>query len=183
MDVGRGGLLGLGPCAVVDVHYPEAGGARTGLVVAGDVRAGRPWQERVTWSDAAAPYEPGEFWRRELPQISAALQAWQEAGGPVPGLVVVDGYVTLDPSGRPGLGWHVHQALGVAVIGIAKTSFATATHAVPVLRGTASRPLLVTAAGVDVEVAAAAVASMAGASRLPDAARRADRLARGAVPE
>jgi deoxyribonuclease V len=93
---------------------------------------------------------------------------------------VVDGYVDLDPDGRPGLGAHVHAAFGgVPVVGVAKTAFGTATHAARVFRGQSTRPLYVTAAGMTIPDAAALVAEMAGRFRVPDALRRVDRLARG----
>jgi deoxyribonuclease V len=67
----------------------------------------------------------------------------------------------------------------MAVIGVAKTAFRSATHAVAVRRGVATRPLYVTAAGLSLEQAAHLVAAMAGPHRLPDALRRVDRLSRG----
>ena len=77
----------------------------------------------------------------------------------------------------PGLGAHAHAEFGVPVIGVAKTVFRTATHAVPVLRGrNASRPLYVTAAGMSRHDAADMVRHMAGHYRLPDRLRRADAL-------
>ena len=50
-------------------------------------------------------------------------------------LLIVDGYADLDPSGRPGLGAWAYAEFGVPVIGVAKTAFRVATHAVPVARG------------------------------------------------
>ncbi len=94
-------------------------------------------------------------------------------------LLIVDGYVDLDPSGRPGLGAYLHREVGIPVIGVAKNPFRTATHAVRVLRGRSTRPLYVTAAGIPVDEAVALVTGMAGAYRSPDAVRRVDRLARG----
>jgi deoxyribonuclease V len=69
----------------------------------------------------------------------------------------------------------------VPVIGVAKTRFATATHAVPVMRGSTGtmNPLFVTAAGLPVAEAGELVRAMAGRYRLPDALRRVDALARG----
>ena len=93
-------------------------------------------------------------------------------------MLVIDGYVDLDPAGRPGLGAHVHEEFGIPVIGVAKTRFASATHAALVLRGDAVRPLYVTAAGLPAADAADLVRAMAGKFRLPDALRRADALAR-----
>lgn len=157
----------------IDVDYPETGGARGALVLAGEPAFRTLLDERVTWLDEVAPYEPGAFYKRELPAVHALLD-------PLPPLelLIVDGYVDLDPAGRPGLGAHVHDELGIPVVGVAKTAFLSATHAVPVLRGGATRPLFVTAAGVPVAEAAALVAAMAGAFRLPDALRRVDALAR-----
>ena len=63
------------------------------------------------------------------------------------------------------------------MIGVAKSRFRTATHAVPVARGSSARPLFVTAAGMARADAADLVRRMAGQHRLPDALRRADTLA------
>ena len=95
---------------------------------------------------------------------------------------MVDGYVDLDPAGRPGLGARVFAEFGVPVIGVAKTAFRTATHAAKVIRGQSSRPLYVTATGMTVADAADLVSGMAGQFRVPDALKRADRLARGLEP-
>ncbi|MGN9908659.1 hypothetical protein ACTMTJ_14040 [Phytohabitans sp. LJ34] len=79
---------------------------------------------------------------------------------------------------RPGLGAHLHAEIRVPVVGVAKTEFRGAGHAIPVHRGGAARPLYVTAAGLSAERAAALVAAMAGPHRMPDALRRVDSLAR-----
>jgi deoxyribonuclease V len=62
---------------------------------------------------------------------------------------------------------------------VAKTPFAAATHAIPVVRGRATRPLYVTAAGIPAADAAVLVRMMSGEFRLPDALRRVDALSRG----
>jgi deoxyribonuclease V len=158
----------------VDVHYPDSGGGRAALVLADDPGFGTLVAEHVTWLETVAPYQPGSFYTRELPAIEAVLAG----AGPLR-LLIVDGYCDLDPDGRPGLGAHVHRACGVAVIGVAKTAFRSATHAVMVHRGQSRQPLYVTAAGLPVDEAVALVAGMAGPHRLPDALRRVDALARG----
>lgn len=61
-------------------------------------------------------------------------------------------------------------------------SWATATHAIAVLRGTSARPLFVTAAGMPRAEAAELVRHMAGRFRVPDVLRRADQLARTTQP-
>jgi deoxyribonuclease V len=160
--------------AAVDVHYPGSGGARAALVLAGDAAFAQVRARKTAFVGHAAPYVPGQFFERELPPLRAVL-----AGVTGIGLLVIDGYVDLDPDGRPGLGAHVHAELGVPVIGVAKTPFAAAVHAVPVLRGHATRPLYVTAAGLPADEAAGLVGQMSGSFRLPDALRLVDALARG----
>ncbi len=158
----------------VDVHYLDNGLARAAMVAAPDPAFSAVAGTRTVTVPAGAPYQPGEFYRRELPPLRAVIPADRPLA-----LIVIDGYVDLDPDGRPGLGAHVHAEFGVPVIGVAKTAFRTATHAARVLRGQSARPLHVTAAGITVADAARMVAEMAGQFRLPDALKLADRLARG----
>jgi len=164
-------------CAAVDVHYLRTGGARAAAVLAADAVFAHVLAERTAVIPEVLPYQPGEFYRRELPPLRAVL-----AGVSGLGLLVVDGYADLDPGGRPGLGAHAHAEFGVPVIGVAKSRFRTATHAVPVVRGSSTRPLFVTAAGMPAADAADLVRRMAGRYRLPDALRRADTLARAGPP-
>jgi deoxyribonuclease V len=119
------------------------------------------------------PYRPGQFYRRELPPLRAVLDDLSGLG-----LLVVGGYADLDPRGRPGPGARAHAEFGIPVIGVAKSRFRTATHAVPVLRGSSRRPLFVTAAEMPAADAADLIRRAAGRYRLPDALRRADTLAR-----
>jgi deoxyribonuclease V len=161
--------------AATDVQYLPTGAARAALVLAGDAAFSHIAAEETALVPEVAPYEPGEFFRRELPPLRAVLASVL----PNVELLIIDGYVDLDPSGKPGLGAHAHKEFGVPVIGVAKTRFATATHAVPVLRGQSAKPLFVTAAGLPLPAAAALVHAMSGKYRLPDALRRADSLARG----
>jgi len=85
--------------------------------------------EKTAVVPEVAAYRPGEFYLRELPPLRAVLRGVGELG-----LLVVDSYADLDPSGRPGLGAHAHAEFGVPVIGVAKSPFPAATHAIPVLR-------------------------------------------------
>jgi deoxyribonuclease V len=163
-------------CAAVDVCYLPSGGARAAVVVAARPDFAAVDAEWTAEVPSAAPYRPGQFFLRELPPLRAVLADAEPLR-----LIVVDGYVDLDPDGRPGLGLHVHHEFAVPVIGVAKTSFRTATHAIPVTRA-GSAPLFVTAAGLPREEAASLVRGMAGRYRLPDALRRVDALARGARP-
>ncbi|MBD7950800.1 endonuclease V [Oerskovia rustica] len=158
----------------VDVHYNEQGGARAALVVCHELTFSKIEAEYAADIHRVAPYIPGALFERELPCIRSVL-----ALGPSLDLLIVDGYATLDPQGRPGLGAHTSCAIGIPVIGVAKSPFRTATHAANVTRGTATRPLYITATGIDISEAARIVASMAGLNRIPDALASVDRLARG----
>jgi deoxyribonuclease V len=138
-----------------------------------------PKDTRVALLTEVAPYEPGAFYRRELPCLRAVLA---QVGAPL-SAIVVDGYVFLSADGRPGLGAHLFEALdrSTPVVGVAKTSFTGAAFAEPVLRGESARPLYVTAAGIDAVVAAGLIRAMHGPHRLPTLLQRVDRLSRDAA--
>lgn len=127
--------------------------------------------------ESVQPYEPGAFFKRELPCLLEVLGRIETELK----LVVVDGYVDLDDAGAPGLGGHLHQSLGgrVAVVGVAKTAYRGGTFAARVVRGGSRRPLFVTARGIERDDAARLVEGMHGEHRIPTLLQRADRLARG----
>ncbi len=164
-------------CAAADVHYLSSGGARAAAVLAGDAAFVDVLAERTAVVPEVLAYRPGELFVRELPPLRAVLDGVRGLR-----LLVIDGYADLDPAGRPGLGAHAHAEFGIPVIGVAKSPFRTATHAMAVLRGNSARPLFVTAAGMPRTDAADLVRHMAGRFRLPDALRRADTLARTGRP-
>jgi deoxyribonuclease V len=172
-----GGRPDRGVCAAVDVHYLSTGEARAAAVLAADPAFAHVLTERTAMVPRVPAYRPGEFYLRELPPLRAVLGDLSGLG-----LLVVDGYADLDPAGRPGLGAYAHAEFGIPVIGVAKSRFRTATHAVPVVRGSSARPSFVTAAGMPAAAAAELVRHMAGRYRLPDAMRRADALARAGSP-
>ena len=154
----------------VDVDYrdKEAVAACVGFVKWTD---DEPAFERVVHvPGAAAAYVPGMFFLRELPCVLAALK------GVSADIVVVDGYVMLT-AGKRGLGGHVHEAIAKPVVGVAKNEFRGAT-AERVVRGGSKKPLFVTAAGIAMKDAAAAVRSMHGPYRIPTLLARADHLCR-----
>jgi deoxyribonuclease V len=172
-----GGRPDFGVCAAVDVHYLSTGGARAAAVLAADAAFAHVLAEHTAVVPRVAPYRPGKFYLRELPPLRAVLQDLTGLG-----LLAADGYADLDPAGRPGLGAHAHAEFGIPVIGVAKSRFRTATHALPVLRGSSARPLFATSAGMRAADAADLVRHMADRYRLPDALRRADTLARTGPP-
>lgn len=161
--------------ACADVDYRSDGSARAALLLFTDWRAASEIGGRIHRVAAVVPYEPGAFARRELPCLLPLLT-------PLAGrleAVVIDGYVTLDAAGRPGLGWALYGALGraVPVVGVAKTAFRGSPHAEAAERG-GTRALYVTAAGLDAREAAAQVRGMAGEYRMPTLLGRVDRAGR-----
>jgi deoxyribonuclease V len=168
----------LSPIALVDVHY-EGEGARAACVIASswsDATAQDEWTVEVA---QVAEYRPGFFFERELPCIVAVL----ERAPTIPGAILVDGYVVLDDRGRPGLGAHLFQHFGerIAVVGVAKRSFAGSDFAQRVVRGSSQNPLFVTALGIPAAEAAQLVREMHGAHRVPTLCARVDQLCRGRV--
>jgi deoxyribonuclease V len=164
--------------AILDAAYtPDAAGV--GCVLAEGWTAPAAVAE-LTRHVPGAPqqYEPGSFYKRELPLLLAMIEGLREK----PDVYVIDGYVWLGPE-KPGLGAHLFERLGsrMPVVGAAKTSFRGDTRPAPVLRGQSLRPLYVTAAGMDTARAAALVAAMHGEHRVPTLLRLADRLARDAA--
>lgn len=125
----------------------------------------------------AAEYQPGEFYRRELPLLLSVLGMLPRK----PDAIVIDGYVWLGVDDRKGLGAHLFDALGqtIPVVGIAKTKFERASYwAAELRRGSGDSPLYLTAAGLPMPDAAAAVRRMHGTHRIPTLVGQADKLAR-----
>ena len=82
-----------------DVDYRQNGSARAAALVFRDWPDAAPLSEWVEHVDGVQPYQPGEFYRRELPCLLAVLENIIAAQG-VPLAVVIDGYVTLPGRGR-----------------------------------------------------------------------------------
>jgi deoxyribonuclease V len=141
-----------------------------------------------TWSDVTptrvstvhvndvAPYEPGAFYKRELPCLLAVLETIFE---PLE-LILVDGFVFLDHDQKYGLGGRLYDALGqkIPVCGVAKTAFQHAP-ALEVWRGESEKPLFVSSIGIEVSQTAACVQVMHGQHRIPTLLKAVDSLARG----
>jgi deoxyribonuclease V len=174
--------------ACVDVHYTE-GTALAGCVLFDAWTDAQPRDQLVASVGPVSPYRSGQFYQRELPPLMAVLE---RVRAPLD-VVIVDGYVWL-AGAKPGLGERLRVALGerVAVVGVAKTEWkggapvdegaSDERRAIPVRRGTSARPLFVTAAGIDVGLAAKLVAQMHGAHRIPTLLKCVDTLVRRDPP-
>ena len=156
----------------LDVHYedPIAWVGAVEFEDWGDDEVGKWLRLQV---DEVEPYEPGEFYKRELPLLLKVLEHFE------PDLIIVDAHVWLEED-RPGLGMHLYEALDetTPVVGVAKNPFRGSEVAQHVIRHDA-KPLYVTAAGISDEDAAAGVIEMFGEFRIPDMLRIVDHVARG----
>ena len=162
--------------ACVDVDYREREAVAACVLFRGWGDAA-PAAEKVERIAAVESYQPGQFYKRELPCLLAVLEPVRDQVE----VVVVDGYVWLDAQQTAGLGGHLYESLGrtIPVIGVAKTRFQSAPAAA-VKRGQSGRPLYVTVAGIDLPVAAVHIQGMHGEHRIPTLLKRADRICREA---
>ena len=133
--------------------------------------------KQVNTIENIAPYEPGQFYKRELPCILSVLKSLETQ----PDIIIVDGYVTLSSEQKPGLGMHLYEALErkIPVIGVAKRSFVDTPEDAGILRGKSENPLYISSAGIDLEQAKAHIKQMHGKNRHPTLLKYVDQLARG----
>jgi deoxyribonuclease V len=160
--------------ACLDVHYEGTSASAAGITFQHWTDSS-PLEEKVIKIPHVEPYQPGQFYLRELPCLLAVLQTL-----PPVQTIIIDGYVWLDANGKPGLGAHLYQALNerIPIIGVAKTPFQGAEGSCELVRGKSGRPLYITAAGIDPLIAAQHIRSMHGQFRIPTLLKRVDQLAR-----
>ncbi len=159
----------------VDVNY-RAGEARVAGVAFESWIDSESLASYSSTVESVNDYEPGSFYRRELPCILKLLSEHHLA----PATILIDGYVYLDGSSSPGLGRYLYDALEhrVMVIGVAKKPFKGIDAVYQVYRGNSSRPLYVTCAGIELSVAKQRIKSMHGSFRIPTMLRKVDQLSR-----
>ena len=166
--------------ACLDVGYSDTA-ALAACVVIDNWRASRPAAQYVAKIYDVKEYQPGEFFRRELPCIQAVLDKLKLP----PKCIVIDGYVWLDQNHNPGLGAHLYETMHckVPVIGVAKNPFKDRDHATELRRGKSDRPLFITAIGIPISQAVVNIRAMHGPHRLPTILKLADQLSRQDPPE
>jgi deoxyribonuclease V len=127
--------------------------------------------------DKVANYEPGLFYKRELPCILSLLEDIDQALE----AIVIDGYVSLGKSKNPGLGMYLYESIGksVPVIGVAKTEFVGTPGECRVFRGKSRSPLYVTTIGMPLSEAKTHIEEMHGKHRIPTLLKRVDEICRG----
>ncbi|MDH3328149.1 MAG: endonuclease V [Desulfobulbaceae bacterium] len=159
----------------VDVHYSETGALAAGVVFE-EIDSCVITGEYIKKISRVSDYSPGHFYKRELPAILELLREVEHGIK----TIIIDGYVWLSTDMRPGLGAHLYTALArkIQVIGVAKNAYKNASMAALLYRGRSRKPLYVTAAGMENELAVHLVKKMHGPHRLPTQLKYVDRLSR-----
>lgn len=158
-----------------DTYYTD-NQAKTVCLAFADWADDKPGEILTEMLDSPAAYEPGAFYKRELPCIVSLLKQIDLNRVSV---IVIDGFVVLDDFGKPGLGGRLYEYLDqkIPVIGVAKTNFAqNVVNKRTVVRGQGSKPLFITALGIDLDTAAGYIKKMHGDFRLPTLLKELDRL-------
>lgn len=162
----------------VDVDYREDKAIAAGLLFQ-NWEDGEPVQELIAEILTVAEYEPGQFYKRELPCVLALLQQLEQ----LPEFIVIDGYVYLDGYQKPGFGKHLYEALAgkSVIIGVAKSRFKDTPAETELFRGGSKRALYVTAVGISAAEAKGFIMCMHGEHRIPTILKRVDQLSKRLV--
>ncbi|WP_367389452.1 endonuclease V [Lewinella sp. LCG006] len=159
----------------IDVHYRDDFAQVAGVLFK-DWTDEEAYKTYTIQTPLAGEYEPGKFYKRELPALLALLR---EVSEPLD-FILVDSYVYLGKD-KPGLGVYLYEVLDVKVpvIGLAKNHFRAAEEVeVRLLRGDSSKALFVTAIGCEATWATDRIKEMAGDYRLPNLVKLADQLSK-----
>nr|WP_269913654.1 endonuclease V [Acinetobacter sp. HY1485] len=108
-----------------------------------NVESQKPVQIYTKIIDDIALYEPGAFYKRELPCILSLFETILEPST----TVVVDGYVHLGADQKDGLGMYLYKQVHLPVIGVEKNYFKETPKECELYRGTSQKPIYVTAVG------------------------------------
>lgn len=162
----------------LDVQYYETY-AVTGYVLFRGAADTSPVRTGQVITREIQPYEPGAFYKRELPCLLNALHAITE---PVQ-LLIIDANVWLSDE-KMGLGGILYESLqkSIPVIGVSKTKYTGETEKIfPVYRGDSQNPLYVSAIGTDPGLAVQLIKDMAGPYRIPTLIKLADTICRSSL--
>lgn len=161
--------------AAFDVYY-YADKAKAVGIVFDHWTAQTPTDILVEYITPIADYEPGAFYKRELPCLLALTNQLELSTLQA---IIIDGYVVLDDTGKFGLGAYLYETLQqqIPVIGVAKTKFLQNTqHVREVFRGQSINPLYISSIGIDINQAAQNIQNMFGNYRIPTLLKHLDTL-------
>lgn len=165
----------------VDIHF-EAQGAWAAAVAFDAWDAAEPTRTFTSRISHVEKPVRGELDLRELPCILALLREHGLQTELIE-LILINGFVHLDGLETPGMGAHLHHALGAAcaVVGVSKTALPGTTAQFEVSREEEARPLIVSCIGIDLGAAKARLRTMHGRKRVPTLLKLVARLAKGAA--
>lgn len=149
----------------IDVYYSPPTAKAVGVLFDWDDT--HPKDIIIETLKEVADYEPGAFYKRELPALRAVLNRVDLAQIEA---VVIDGHIYVDNNGTFGLGGRLWEALNraVPVIGVAKTPFFANKETVcAVYRGESKNPLYVSTVGYPLAAAIEHIRNMKGEHRIP----------------
>lgn len=150
----------------IDVYYYDNKAKAVGILF-------KNWEQEVpdqiitSFITDVAEYQPGSFYKRELPCI---LDLLKQVDLSEIEAIIIDGFVYLDNQEKPGLGKYLYDSLNgkLPVIGVAKTPFFQNEKLVKeVLRGESIKPLYITSVGISLDESAENVKNMHGKYRFP----------------
>src|SRR5689334_10568559 len=104
--------------ACLDVHY-RAAQARAAAVLLNSWTQHAPISSHLADIADVQPYQPGSFYRRELPCLLAVLRLLPT----MPRVLIIDGHVWVSAERGAGLGAHLHEAIqrSAIIVGVAKS--------------------------------------------------------------
>ena len=159
----------------IDVHYYTNHTSTAGVFFK-NWGAREPFSTDINITKRAKAYEPGAFYRRELPPILEFLSKVKIQ----PNTIIIDSYIHLIPP-RKGLGIHLYEARQIPVIGVAKNPLKIACEYQTLFRGRSNRSLYVSSVGMELEQAVVLIGSMHGQYRIPTLLKLADTLCREGI--
>ncbi|MEO7213763.1 endonuclease V [Mucilaginibacter sp.] len=156
--------------------YYYADKAKTVCFIFDEWTSVEPKDVIIEITNSEAGYQSGEFYKRELPCILNALKRVDLNDIDA---IIIDGFVVLDDFGKLGLGGHLYEERNrsIPVIGIAKNDYKSLIdNKRAELRGKSTKPLYITALGINIDEAAAYVKMMSGEYRIPTLLKQLDIL-------
>ena len=166
---------------ILDVHYQtdvvqKLDSAKVAGIRFQGIETNEILSEHTVNVNNVAPYESGQFYKRELPCLLALINQIDEPFD----AIIIDGYVFLDGVTKAGLGKYLYDNLAnkKPIIGIAKNHFYDITEDYAVWRGISKHPLYVTSIGIEITKAKEMVSRMDGDHRMPKMVTYVDKIGR-----
>ena len=162
----------------LDVLYNDKDNTATvgGVVFKGWSDAAPVNTYKITLDNIESEYEPGFFYKRELPCLLKLIELVEEEID----TIVIDGYVKLGASEVDGLGMYLAKSVDpkTVIIGVAKNPFGVIPN-LQCIRGSSKTPLFITSHNIDPGIAKGFISSMHGKHRIPTLLKLVDHISRG----